>query len=114
TWRPVLNRPDAAPVIAGLMSRRATVIDGAVRKAIPTPATMNGSAKVGQVAVVLETRAKLTSPRPYNREPSVSTKRQPIRSVTRPAIGAPTASDSAKGSVVSPALTADMPRTDWK
>ena len=58
SWRVVFNTPEAAPAIAGLISRMATVVMGANTSPRPTPVSTKGRKKViwAEVTVTPDTR----------------------------------------------------------
>ena len=108
----VFSTPDAAPAICGFTLRIATVVRGAKVMPSPNPASAAGPQKVAWVAFKEITIT--TSPIPAAKKVSPATRMYlpPNRSDIRPAMGATTIETSDIGRKVSPAFSAENPRTD--
>ena len=112
TWRVVLNMPDAAPAIRGLMSRMATVVIGANVQPMPMPATSCGAKKSYQAEVGCAMSASQPMPTEKQASPVIRMYLPPMRSDSRPATGAMNIAMTEAGASVRPALRAEKPSTD--
>ncbi len=88
------------------------VVIGAKVIPIPAPAMIAGSRKVSQFESGPATKANVPNPMVNSEMPAVRMYLPPIRSAIRPANGAKTIEVSDIGARVSPAVSAEKPRTD--
>src|SRR5712692_5172865 len=114
SWRVVLRIPDAAPDICGEMLRMATVVIGAKVMPMPTPATIAGARKLIQVEAGPATYVSQTKPTVNSEMPVVRMYLAPTLSAYRPANGAVNMDVRDIGARVSPAVSAEKPRTDCR
>ena len=113
SWRVVFNTPEAAPAIAGLISRMATVVMGAKTSPRPTPVSTKGKMKMPWAEVVVASAVTIAAPAPKRARPAISRYFPPKRSARRPAKGATIPAVRDMGANVKPDCNADMPSTDW-
>ncbi len=109
----VFNTPEAAPAIAGVMSRIAMVVIGANTSPRPTPVSTQGKKKVSWFELTVATAVTMAAPAPNRASPAIRRYFPPMRSASRPANGATIPAVSDIGAIVNPDSNGVMPRTDW-
>jgi len=114
TCRTVFSTPDAAPAMRGSMLRMPTVSMGAKMQPMPNPATIKGTRKMSHDESGWAMSAIQPIPAPNRISPDIRMNLPPILSVIRPATGATNTDTRDAGAIVSPAFSAENPRTDCR
>src|SRR5689334_4981076 len=110
----VLSTADADPAMRGEMLRMATVVIGANVIPTPRPATTVAGRKLIHVESGPAMNAMLAAPIVNSVMPVIRMYLPPTLSASRPANGAVTIDVSDIGAIVSPATSAEKPRTDCR